>query len=269
MLSFLRRKPAIPAPDNLPLSDEELLELADVLTHHGQGPIRDLCAMDGYFTYTNMRLLASLVIAAGSLIAAPNSIATEAVAESELSVPHKDVLVRDRVILPDEGMYFSGQQQKTLGLFGLVGGLAASQASMGPKETLQAVMSDKNIKIDEILHDRFLQELNNFELIPDSEAISKGAQVQLEIVRFGLSAIPWHVELRPVVVVTAKLVGTDGSVLWSMKRKMDNHSDPDIPAHLYEDYLKDPELLRSGFSLACQISSKELITNLAKSINGK
>jgi hypothetical protein len=177
--------------------------------------------------------------------------------------------VREQVVLPAGGMYFSGQQQKTLGMFGLLGGLAADKASMGPKETLQAVMLDRNIKVEELLRDQFLEELGRSESVSTSEAARQGAQVQLELVRFGLSAIPWHSELRPVVEVKAQLVGADGTVLWSMKRSMNNHSDPDIPARLYEDYLKEPELLRSGFSLACQASSKDLVVSLAKVLSGK
>lgn len=212
-----------------------------------------------------MSFIAALAFAATSLLAVTGCLAAEAAADGASGAP-RDVSVRERVALPDAGMYFSGQQQKALGLFGLLGGVAASQSSAGPRDTILGLMSERNIRVDAMLRDRFMQELEKSASLPGAGLAGRGAQVQLEIVRFGLYAIPWNPELRPVVVAKAQLVGADGSVLWSMQRGMSNHSDPDVPARLYEDYLKEPELLRAGFSMACQASSRDLVASLAKAL---
>ena len=43
---------------------------------------------------------------------------------------------------------------------------------------------------------------------------------------------------------------------------MNNHSDPQIPAVLFDEYIKNIELLRIGYSTACEIVSSDLIKDL-------
>ena len=177
----------------------------------------------------------------------------------------KAVTISEQIVTPTEGIHYNSQTTMlTAGLLG--GGLAAdviaSAVSVPDKDRIAIAMIKNDIRVEQILRNQFAQELEKAGLFTISPTGRADAEFRLSIIRYGLSAIPWKRDLRPVVGVRGQLVTSDGSVLWSMTRPTYNHTDPDVPARLFEDYINNIELLRAGYTTACQIVARDLVNNL-------
>jgi hypothetical protein len=173
----------------------------------------------------------------------------------------KTVAIKEQVFTPVSGMYFNGQAQKTGSLFGIVGALAVISLDSDP-DKIKQMMYANNIGVEKMLRDQFIKELqltNKFTIIESGHA---DAEFQLSITKYGLSSVPFQSELQPVVAAKGELKSTDGKTLWSYTRNMNNHSDREIPAVLFDDYMANIELLRIGYNSACQIVAKDLVKNL-------
>jgi hypothetical protein len=160
-------------------------------------------------------------------------------------------------------MYFNDQALKMGGLLGgAAGALIVSNLDPAPVK-VEKMMAANNIVVEKMLRDEFIRELrqsNRFSIVDTAPA---DAEFQLFITKYGLSSIPWHKELQPVVAARAELKDADGNVVWSHTRSMSNHSDREIPAVLFDDYMANIELLRIGYNSACQIVAKDLVKNLS------
>jgi len=176
-----------------------------------------------------------------------------------------NVVISDQVVLPNNGMYFKDQTAKmtssVLGA-GLIGEAISTSVTAPARERMINSMSANHVRVEQICSNQFKMELEKSKKFTVTSTDKPDAKFILSITRFGFSAIPWQTALRPVVVVEGKLVSPDSAVLWNMTRQMNNHSDPVVPAREFDDYMKDIELVRTGFTAACQVAARDLVADL-------
>jgi hypothetical protein len=175
----------------------------------------------------------------------------------------KTVTVRETVDLPPSGMGYSDQSMAGAAVIaGAIGAIVASSTTTKPEQVRQAMKSN-NIQPETILRDSLIKELIDSKRFAVKDGQPADAEIRITIVRYGLAFRPWHEELVPVCAVQAELVPAAGSEpVWRHTRQMNNHSDSDVPAVLFDDYMKEPERLRIGYQKACGIAARDLVANL-------
>jgi hypothetical protein len=175
----------------------------------------------------------------------------------------KTVVIHEQVITPAKGMYFNDQALRMGSLLGgAVGALIVSNSDPAPVKVAK-MMTANNIVVEKMLRDEFIKELRQSNKFVIVDAGPADAEFQLSIVKYGLSAIPWHKELQPIVAANVELKSADGNIVWNYTRSMSNHSDREIPAFLFDDYMTNIELLRTGYLSACKIVAKDMVKNLS------
>lgn len=175
----------------------------------------------------------------------------------------KAVRVNETVQMPRNGMFYRDQ---SIGMGGFIGGVigAVAVAAFDPSSVNVAkAMAANNIIVDRMLRDQFVTALKKSNLFTISSDEKFDAEFRLTIKRYGLTFIPWKRDLQPIVEVKAELVRPDGKIIWSQDRPMSNHSDPQIPARLFDAYMSDIELLREGYKIACDVVVGDLVAKLS------
>ena len=155
----------------------------------------------------------------------------------------------------------------------VVAGVAGSKISKTNSSGMQLeqAMAGSGIMVDRIVRDTFTEELRKSGALAVTSA-SGDAQFNLAIRTYGLTVGSniFDRKLAPNLAVTAELVRHDGILVWkdawgavSVKVKL-----PRITylgrddAHLFEEYLNNPQLLRGAFTVAAQAVARGLVANL-------
>jgi hypothetical protein len=173
----------------------------------------------------------------------------------------RTVSISKTVVTSDSDPYFGGQSQAMGAAFGVIGLLAVNATDPAPVQVRKAMVANK-IVVPQMLRDKFVKKITEMGGLPSVVEGPADAEFRLTITKYGMSARPFHMEMQPVVAAEVQLVKADGTVIWRQSRYMNNHSDPKIPAVLLEDYMKNIELLRTGYDMACEIVADDLVKGL-------
>jgi len=211
------------------------------------------------------RLSAVSLAASAVLLSACGMVPTVPIGDDARSHIHV-VSVDPAVKLPPE-MVFMGAGQGTAIILGgpLVGALIASKTAEAPKAALSAAMQTNHIVLGDIVAAEFAKQASE-----DAKTIQfvvgegpADARVELSVVAYGISqAQPLGSTLYPTLSVTAVMKASNGQVLWQASEVAGVHNSDNKVGHTYDEYIKDPELLRQAFTTGSDIASRMLAENL-------
>lgn len=166
-----------------------------------------------------------------------------------------DVELTNNIILnnPDTPLRGSG--------FGTVAA-TLSQPLLDEKGFTDA-LKKHDVKLNQIVHERFSSALEKSGLFDIADRPPANATFHLKVVEYGLACRSLSMNLQPVLKVQAKLVGSNGSVLWKKTAESDE-MEPGLFERNLEDYLNNGVLLKSSFVDAAEKVSATLIAHLER-----
>jgi hypothetical protein len=164
------------------------------------------------------------------------------------------VSIQKNVKVPDAIFYLGGAQAAGMA-FGLVGGLIAGLAAQGSAEQFKAVMREGQIDLGQIVRDQFEIELREAGIFPLVVPDGGDAEIGLEIQSYGL----YHG--RPALWIVGSLVRTDGAILWKLGESL-RTPDYQAASHDLEEYRKNPQLLREGFTAGAKFISGKMVRSM-------
>ena len=209
--------------------------------------------------------LAILVLAAASpLLTACGSIPTVPIAEDARARIHV-VSVNPVVKLPPD-LTFLGQGQGAALMLGgpIVGALIANSTASVPKAQLTAEMQTHHILLGDIVAAEFSKQANAGSPMRFVVGTAPAdAEVQLVVNAYGVAqAHGFGSTLYPLINLSAVMKSPDGTVLWQAMDIVGPLNRDNRDGHTFEDYVKDPELLRQAFVAGSDIVSHMLTQNL-------
>jgi hypothetical protein len=217
------------------------------------------------FTVSPRRFSAAALAVSTMLLTACGTLTTVPIGDDARARIHV-VSINPSVTLPAE-MTFMGTGQGAALLLGgpLVGTLIASKTAETPKAELAAAMQANHIVLGDILAAEFAKQASH-----DAGTIQfvvgtapADAQVELSVVSYGISqAHPLGSALYPLINVNAVMKTPDGRVVWQASEFAGPHNPDNKVGHTYDEYVKDPELLRQGFVTGSDIAAHLLAENL-------
>ncbi len=187
---------------------------------------------------------------------------TQLTKESENKL-NKIALSKD-VTVPAKAYYY-GPEQGAGAVFGVIGAIVA-EASTTKDELIVDYMKKNNIDIGKIalkeferqikLNPKFANKINS------DENIDHDAKFVVEVRLYGISQTHGFSSVyRPTLGMAAKLVSTDGTVLWEEYEFLTAMNDG-VEALPFDDYFKDPENMSKRFEKI----SENVVTQLMKSL---
>jgi len=211
------------------------------------------------------RLSAAALFASTLLLTACATVTTVPIAEDARAHIHV-VSVNASVNLPTD-MTFMGKGQGTALLLGgpLLGTLIASKTAEAPKAELIASMQANHIVLADIVAAEFAKEASKKAgaiqfVVGDAPA---DARVELSVISYGVAqSQPLGSALYPLLNVSAVMKTPDGRVVWQASEFAGPHNADNKVGHTYDEYAKDPELLRQAFVTGSDIASRMLADNL-------
>ena len=211
------------------------------------------------------RIASSVLAASTLLLAGCGTVGTVPIADDARAHLHV-VSINPSVKLPDEMTYIGPGQAAALMLGGpLVGGLIASSSAATPKTQLTTEMQASHIALGEIVAAEFAKQAT------DSAGPTKfvvgtapaDAQVELSVNAYGvMHAQPFGTTLYPLVNISAVMKTPDGRVVWQATEIAGPLARDNKQGYTFDEYAKDPELLRQVFVAGSDIASRLLADNL-------
>ncbi len=176
------------------------------------------------------------------------------------------VSVNPAVKLPDEITYMGPGQAAALMLGGpLVGGLIANNSAATPKAQLASEMQAGHIVLGDIVAAEFAKQATD-NAGPTKFVVGTApadAQIELSVNAYGvMHAQPFGTTLYPLVNISAVMKTPDGRVVWQATEIAGPLARDNKQGYTFEDYAKDPELLRRAFTAGSDIVSRMLADNL-------
>lgn len=172
----------------------------------------------------------------------------------------KTVAVEPTVTLPENMFYQSRGQALAGAIAGPVGALAASGASSEPKAVLLNLMKANDISVQQIVKAEFARAANARSRMTFSEGAGQpDASVTLTVNAYGFLPSPmFGAQMYPMLNVSAVMKRPDGTLVWQRTRVISTlHGDND-KAYTYEEYVKNPELLREVWVRVADVLSRVL-----------
>jgi hypothetical protein len=176
------------------------------------------------------------------------------------------VSVNPAVRLPDEMTYMGPGQAAALMLGGpLVGSLIANSSAATPKAQLASEMQASHIALGDIVAGEFARQASD-SAGPTRFVVGTApadAQVELTVNAYGvMHAQPFGSTLYPLVNLSAVMKAPDGRVLWQATEIAGPLLPDNKQGYTFEQYSKDPELLRQVLVTGSDIASRMLADNL-------
>jgi hypothetical protein len=178
----------------------------------------------------------------------------------------RSVSVSPKVSLPEYPKVTGPEASKA----GLIGGpfvLLATMHSENPDSTaFRKHLEEHKIDVSAIVRQAFLARLAAANAFP--EVVEQGAQASFELsvesygLAPGFSFAPVNKPLRPMLLVTGKLSGADGKVLWEHQASVTGLTE-ELPAYQFYDYLSNGARTRESLEAAASIAARLLLADLA------
>ena len=211
------------------------------------------------------RLAATALAVSTLLLAGCGTVGTIPIADDARS--HLRVVSVNPVVkLPDEMTYMGPGQAAALMLGGpLVGGLIANNSAAAPKAQLAGEMQAGHIVLGDIVAAEFAKQATD-NAGPTKFVVGMtpaDAQVELSVNAYGvMHAQPFGSTLYPLVNVSAVMKTPDGRVVWQATEIAGPLARENKQGYTFDEYAKDPELLRQVLVAGSDIVSRMLADNL-------
>jgi hypothetical protein len=200
--------------------------------------------------YGRLALLALLACASCGVRLSPEmraEIATVAVSP-QVEVP-------DSIDTGDLGMVLVG---------GAVAAILDQISARQEADQLRAVMSANDIDMGRIVYETFRDRLAAGGAFVVVDPGASSAVLSMRVTALALARpIGSMSRLKPVVTILATLTRADGGVVW---RQADNvgNLNTETPAYTYDEYVTEPEKLRTAFARAIAIAADGLLADLSR-----
>jgi hypothetical protein len=177
----------------------------------------------------------------------------------------ESVTISQEVPMPDSVEYL-GSREKVWGLCCfLVGDVIAEPGRKRTATRIQDAMNRSHIDVREIVLTEFEKQLRESRLFKEVIVGGDGyPRFKLKIIHHGLTVVRLADQLLPYIRMEGVLVKSDQTTIWRKKVGLvfTLGEDKRIPTQTLEEYLKDPELIRKGFSVVAAIEVSEMINDM-------
>jgi len=191
------------------------------------------------------------------LFAALLLLATPAWSQTLAALP-----LEPEIALADKPHFF-GSNQGLAGVFGLLGGVAASQSVADSRDRIRLYMEKHAIDIRQIVLAEFRKAAAT---APELFLPKEGAphRVKLEIPSYGISARgPFADEYKPWLRLRLQVMDKAGSAEFDEGSFINNRTDG-TPTHALEKFFADPAVLRAALTRAAELAAAEVVKDLAE-----
>jgi hypothetical protein len=198
-------------------------------------------------------------LAAALALAASVSACGQSLSPGDRQSIRSTTVNRNVAVTPD--LLYSGPAQLWLNVLGPVGALAGQVKGEEPKAAIRATLAKNQIDLGTMAADEFARQATASRVLP---IVTSGgeSEVRLEVPYWGLwLSSPVGVQMKPLFGIRAKIVRSDGRVVWE-KYYWIAQMNGETPSATLETYLENPELLRKAFAAANEIVVRELIADL-------
>jgi hypothetical protein len=178
----------------------------------------------------------------------------------------KAVRIASNVPLPED-MFFHGRAQSMGAVGGLLGAAMVASVGSEPKETILNTMKTNGIDLSMIVKAEFSKALTaagQVNVVNANEPADGELSLIVNMFGFGQTQ-GFSALLYPVLNVSATLTSTDGRVIWQKTDYISPQNDENTGGHRFEEYVQQPELLRSTWTNIAGIVSRLLVKDMAGS----
>ncbi len=197
-------------------------------------------------------------LAALALSACSSGTLSPKVVRSVGVVRRSQVPTRDQVFLYTFGQNMAGAYG------GLVGALIAHGATADERALLLQKMREARIDPGLMVAEEWERQLRAADLFAVTAPGAADARFELDVRSVGLR-IPhgFATRLYPALAGEARLIGRNGKVLWREATAGDGNDDRvAFAGRDFDDYMRDPAVLRDAFAKAAQVFCRELLITL-------
>lgn len=139
---------------------------------------------------------------------------------------------------------------------------AAHEGEVRAEETAQR-MQQAQIDLGVMAREEFEGALRRAGIGLAGDPTSPSAVFHLDVQQLGLQpGNPYGTSVQPLVDVHATLVDASGRTLWRDRGLVQAAFWTDTPAHEYDEFVANPELLREAFRVAFRLASEDLVASL-------
>ena len=179
----------------------------------------------------------------------------------------KTIRIVSSVQMPSE-MFFHGRAQScAMAMGGAVGAaVCGSQAAKEPKDQILDAMKANDISLPDIVRAEFRKSVTSRDLFTVAEGDQAAdADLILAVNVYGLGQTQGFSSLLyPLLNVSATLRKPDGTVVWQNTDFVTPQNSANTGGHEFQQYLRQPELLRATWANASQVVSGMLVDDLVK-----
>jgi hypothetical protein len=175
----------------------------------------------------------------------------------------KMVTMQSAPKLPAE-MFFHGRAQSAGAVGGLIGAAIAGAVGEEPKGQLLATMKASGIDLPAILKAEFSKAAATrgaLSLVETPSAAQGDVSLAVNVYGFGQTQ-GFSALLFPLINVTATLKKPNGEIAWQRTEFVTPHSSENKYGYEFEQYVKDPELLRKTLTNVAGVVSNMLVESL-------
>ena len=129
-----------------------------------------------------------------------------------------------------------------------------------PEQALRDTMKKYNIVPSEILRNEFIDRFEESGLFKITDGDNADAMIKLTLVSHYFDYGD-RGGVRPSMMVKCELVGIEGTVLWKTTELLMKFNNP-LPDFSISQLLKDPDLIRQGFTRASQLLTQSIISRM-------
>ena len=131
-------------------------------------------------------------------------------------------------------------------------------------QTLKNLADGSEINLRDIVLKRFRTRLQQGDLPIAIAAANANAELHIHIEDYGLTARNKTL-LQPTITIEARLVKSNGHVIWNAGENLSDSELQGISAQTWEDYTAKPALLKSGYEEVANAAVNTIVDNLIDS----
>ena len=175
----------------------------------------------------------------------------------------KTVNVKSDVAVPAE-IFFHGRAQSFAAIGGVIGAVAGQAAAQEPKAQLVDLMKSNGISMQDILKQEFIRASSKGPITFAEGAAAPQAEVSLTVNVYGFGQTQgFSALLYPLLNVTATMKKPDGSIAWQKTEFASPLNSENNQGYEFEQYTKNPELIRQVLTNVSGVVSRMLAADLA------
>ncbi len=150
-------------------------------------------------------------------------------------------------------------QGQNMNKYGWLGGIGAATGANKDSEIFQKYLDDNNIKMSEIVLERFQDAINQKGLFKINDNNPIKLKLKVGVYGFGVAGVFDHSNVEPLLNITATLIANKTNIIW---RKRDYIGTSDVTAYPFEKLIKEPDLVIRLLSEATNVVAEKILSDL-------